>query len=205
MNQIFNSPTLLSIFVAHGFFDVVSVADALVYACVVGLCYVCVSELTDLSMILFICMSMYHFGQDIGDVWSGAILFGVSTVHVNIWKRSLIWLGVQHAERIIYLSRFLCVAGMLCADTVPLVVSFCVGLAGPLAIFYWACCVHAPLSLWNISLDTYSIVFFVVIVVVMVTALKTTKISLYMESRRHMGHVGIAIAFTHMVWMLKQN
>lgn len=192
-------------FVAHGFFDVVSVVDALVYVTVTALCYVCVSELTELSMILFICMSMHHFGRDLGSVWAGAVLFGVSTVHFDIWKRILFWLGVENPRCIIYLSRFLCVVGMFAADTVPLAVSFSVGLLGPLAIFYWACCVHAPVSMWNKSLHTYSVVFFVVIVALMVAALKTTKIGAYVESRRHMGHLAIAIACTHMIWMLKPN
>lgn len=144
----------------------------------------------------FICLSMYHFGVDLNAPCSGAVMFGISTLHEEIWYSVLRYLHVRHARRLIYAARSLALCAMFFTPPLALLISSVVGLAGPKAIFYWACCVHAPMTLGDVPIYLVSLVTALVY-----TCVAHAAHTVHTAHAAH-AHAAIAVACTHILWRL---
>ena len=140
----------LAFFIAHGFLDEVKsfssyIGCAVAYA---GLVRVFAFPF----MLIFVLFSMHHFGRDFGTPSIGAVLFGASAVtrwgHLT-WRRTLLWLGVRRADLFVSCVLIAAIFGVCRSPWgVPLFIALCVGFGGPRCVFLWACCAHAPLTVF---------------------------------------------------------
>lgn len=154
---------LLSMFVSHGFFDVIAMYPDIsnnlaMYNTSIILFSLLAFYQTTISVILFIFASMYHFGKDSeyllegSTYWAGSIMFSSSIIfNIDEWDNTLNWIGVENNNLIVGSVLLMSIQSLIATNNIiALLLSTIIGLFGPYpGIFYYATIVHAPLGMYN--------------------------------------------------------
>lgn len=158
---------LLSMFISHGFFDVIAMYPDIKYNLALYNTSIILLSLfslyqTTLSLILFIFSSMYHFGKDFeylfdeSTYWAGPIMFSYSIIfNIDTWDDTLNWIGVDDNNLIIGSILLMSIQSIIATNNLyALITSIIIGLFGPYpGIFYYATIIHAPLGMYRYSIN----------------------------------------------------
>ena len=158
---------LISSFIAHGFLDFITFfpkfSDNISwYTSLTILFTLLMINIPSISILFFIGVSMYHFGEDFRYMfsnkkettrWGGATLFGSSVIFgFNTWKETLIWMNVSNPEILCYSVLFMIVPSLfhICDSPYSIIVPFIIGLGRPSpALILYATCIHSPLAIYR--------------------------------------------------------
>lgn len=150
---------LIASFVTHGlldFYTFQNVTDLSLYLLIIVVYLYGMYILPSLCTLLFVVLSMYHFGNDFvffkASRWCGAVIFSSSVMgHYNSWYDGLTMLNVQYPQVFITAMGLSLVPSLLNCYRTPYggLLAFIVGLGGPTNIFLYSCLFHAPLAVYR--------------------------------------------------------
>lgn len=163
-NEVFNF--LLASFISHGFLDLITFIPNIIdnlslYISFMILFTTLMVTIPSVTVILFIGVSMYHFGEDFRFIlqkkentrWGGVILFSSSVIFgYHIWVNTLEWLDVYNPPLLSLAVLSMSVPSLLQIINYPIsiIIPFFIGLGGPIPnLLLYACCIHSPLAIYR--------------------------------------------------------
>lgn len=157
---------LLSSFIAHGLLDFITffpdlLNNASYYLSFMILFTGLMTYIPSIGLIIFIGMSMYHFGEDFRFIfqkkentrWGGVILFSSSIIFKpTIWIDTLTWLDISNPILLTNLVLLMGIPSVLHIFKNPysIITPFVIGLGGAIPnLVLYACCIHSPLAMYR--------------------------------------------------------